>query len=120
MVLGEMDGPAALFSNVVGFPGQVTVGNVLAHRRRLAKAIGAQESNLTESYLRQKREFVEPVLIDHAPTKAHVFKGNEVNLFKILPALTHHEEDSGPYLTCGIAFCRDPDNGLSEYGRFTG
>jgi 2,5-furandicarboxylate decarboxylase 1 len=40
--LGEMDGPAALFSNVVGFPGQVTVGNVLAHRRRLAKAIGAQ------------------------------------------------------------------------------
>jgi 2,5-furandicarboxylate decarboxylase 1 len=53
--LGEIGGPAALFSNVVGFPGQVIIGNVLAHRRRLAKAIGAHESNLIESYIRQKK-----------------------------------------------------------------
>ncbi|MBI2319697.1 MAG: UbiD family decarboxylase, partial [Betaproteobacteria bacterium] len=28
-----------------------------------------------------------------------------------MPALTHHEKDASPYLTCAVTFARDPQSG---------
>ena len=46
--LGEKEGPAVLFKKVAGFPEKVIVGNVMGHRRRLAKALGVLEAELTK------------------------------------------------------------------------
>jgi 2,5-furandicarboxylate decarboxylase 1 len=38
----------------------------------------------------------------------------EVDLPAHLPALTHYERDSGPFLTCGMVSMRNPQNGFVE------
>ena len=55
-VIGEREGTAVLFKRVAGFPGKAVVGNVMGHRRRVAKALGVDEAELRDAYLKRKRE----------------------------------------------------------------
>jgi 4-hydroxy-3-polyprenylbenzoate decarboxylase len=52
--LGDQTGPAALFTHVEGFPGHVVAGNLMGHRRRVARALGVQEDQLAATYLERK------------------------------------------------------------------
>ncbi len=114
--LGEREGPAALFNNVAGFPGKVIIGNILGHRRRLAKALGVNKDDLTNAYLRRKNQGVPPVQVAEAPIMQVPIGVDQLNLLQILPALIHHERDTSPYLTCAVTFARDPENGRQSMG----
>jgi 2,5-furandicarboxylate decarboxylase 1 len=65
--LGEEGGPAALFTNVAGFPGKPIAGNILGHRRRLAKAFGVKDSELSDAFLERKVQRIAPVEVQHTP-----------------------------------------------------
>jgi 2,5-furandicarboxylate decarboxylase 1 len=114
--LGERDGPAALFRRIAGFPEKVIVGNVLGHRRRLARALGVPETELTETYLQRKKQRILPVPTTEAPSKEVHVRGEDVDLLSMLPALIHHEKDTSPYLTCAVTFARDPELGYQSMG----
>ena len=114
--LGEREGPAALFSRVAGFPGKVIVGNVLGHRRRIAKALGVNTDDVRNAYVRRKNQRVPPVLSTDAPISQVSIGVDQLNVSQILPALIHHERDTSPYLTCAVTFARDPENGHQSMG----
>lgn len=114
--LGERDGPAALFKNVAGFPDKAIVGNVLGHRRRVAKALGVPEGELTDTYLERKKQRMPPVLSADASLKKVHISGEKVDLLKALPALIHHEKDTSPYLTSAVTFARDPESDFQSMG----
>ena len=114
--MGEKDGPAALFCHIVGFPGKKIVGNVMGHRRRLAKAFGVPEDGLVDHYLQRKRDRIPSIEVKEAPIKQVTLRGDDANLLRILPALIHHEKDASPYLTCAVTFARDCETGRQSMG----
>ena len=114
--LGEEGGPAALFSNIAGFPGKVVAGNLLGHRRRIAMALGVPEKDVTPTYLLRKNQRISPKEVKKGPVTQISIQGEKVDLLKTLPALTHHEKDASPYLTCAVTFARDPETGRQSMG----
>ena len=115
-LLGEREGPAALFSKVRGYSGKPIAGNMVGHRRRLALSFGVPEDELTATYLERKNGRIPPVFIQEAPVKQTSFPPEEIDLLQILPALTHHEKDASPYVTCAVTFARDIQTGRQSMG----
>ncbi len=115
-LLGEREGPAALFRNVRGFPGQNVAGNLLGHRRRIAQALGVREEEIAETYVARKNRRVPPVLVPDGPVLQVSLPTREIDLPLLLPAFTHHERDASPYLTCAVTFARDPETGRQSMG----
>jgi 2,5-furandicarboxylate decarboxylase 1 len=114
--LGEGPGHAALFKDVEGFPGCLIAGNLLGHRRRIALAFGVEKEEVASTYLTRKHHRVPPVLVNDGPLKEITVDSGSVDLLQILPALTHHEKDASPYLTCAVSFAKDPESGKQSMG----
>jgi len=116
--LGEKEGPAALFTNIKGFPGHTITGNLMGHLRRVAVTFGVQEDKLVTTYMERKNHPISPVFVDKAPVKEITINDSEADLLRILPALTHHEQDVSPYLTCAVTFAKDPETGDQSMGMY--
>jgi len=106
--------PAVLFPRVAGYPGKAIVGNILGHRRRLAKVMGVAERDVIDAFIKRKKNRISPKIVTDAPVKQVECKG--VDLFGTLPALIHHEKDTSPYLTCAVTFAKDPETGGQSMG----
>lgn len=109
------DAPALLFHHIVGHPGWRVAGNLIAHRRRLARAFDAAPEVLAETYLERKQRGIDPVTTRDAPVKEVVVTQGD-DLLGALPILTHHERDAGPYITTGVVLCHDPATGRRGMG----
>lgn len=109
------DGPAVLFDQVVGYPGVCVVGNLLASRRRLARALGTSEDRLAETWLQRTQHGIPTRRVGEAPVK-EVVSLLPQDLLACLPILTHHEKDGGPFITSGVVLCRDPSTGQRGMG----
>ena len=53
------NGPAVLFENVSGHPGARVVGNLVASRRRVARALDTTEAALATTYLQRTRQGID-------------------------------------------------------------
>ncbi|MFQ5857817.1 MAG: UbiD family decarboxylase [Anaerolineae bacterium] len=106
--------PAVLFEKVEGsdFP---VVSNILAHRPRLALALGVPGERLVGEFGTRLKRSVPPVVKPDAPFQENTLAGEEVDL-SCLPILTHFEQDGGPYLTAALVVARDPYSGVSTIG----
>lgn len=105
----DLDGPALLFTNVKGYEMPV-LGGLYGARRRIAQALGLNEDNLLQEYIKKEKQLLEPKLVADGPVKEVVWKGDDIDLFK-LPIITNFEKDAGPYITGGIQIARDPVSG---------
>jgi 2,5-furandicarboxylate decarboxylase 1 len=101
------NGPAVLFENVSGHPGARVIGNLIASRHRMARALGTTEHKLAETYLQRTRKGIAAVSTRQAPVKEVVHLA-PVDLLSLLPILTHYEKDGAPFITTGVVLCRDP------------
>lgn len=117
----EQDGrfPAVLFRRSAGsrFP---VVANIFSSYRRLGLAIGCtDQQQILHAYMQRERERVPTRTVSRAeaPVKEVVWTGDDVDLRK-LPIVTHHEHDSGPYITAGVLVIRDPSSGAYNAGVF--
>jgi 2,5-furandicarboxylate decarboxylase 1 len=110
-----LNGPAVLFENVSGHAGARVVGNLIASRRRMARALDTTENKLAETYLRRTRHGIAPIPARQAPVKEVVHRA-PADLLSLLPILTHYEKDGGPFITTGIVLCRDPKTGRRGMG----
>ncbi|MFQ5802598.1 MAG: UbiD family decarboxylase [Candidatus Methylomirabilales bacterium] len=106
--------PVVLFEKIEGsdFP---VVSNLLAHRPRLALALGVPEERLVGEFGARLKSSIHPVVRGDAPFQENTLVGDEVDLRR-LPVLTHFEQDGGPYLTAALVVARDPYSGVSTIG----
>lgn len=109
------NGPAVMFENVSGRPGARVIGNLIASRRRMARALGTSEDKLAETYLQRTRDGIAPVAARQAPVKEAVHLA-PLDLPSLLPILTHYEKDGAPFITTGVVLCRDPKTGRRGMG----
>lgn len=116
-LLREMpaNGPAVLFENVSRHPGARVVGNLVASRQRVARALDTSEAELNAIYLQRTRQGIAPILTTDAPVK-EVCHLAPLDLGSLLPVLTHYAGDGGPFITTGVVLCHDPVSGRRGMG----
>lgn len=108
--------PALSFERIKGHSMKV-VGNLVGTKKRLALAFGLRnEEKLLETYHKRRGTAGKPRRAKDGPVKEVVLKnGKRVDL-NSLPIPIYHEDDAGPYITCGILTARDPESGLRSMG----
>jgi 2,5-furandicarboxylate decarboxylase 1 len=108
--------PAVLFRSVRDYPGWSIVGNVFASRPAIAALLGVEVPRLAQEMARRLERPIDPVVVaGDAPAQERVLVGDEATLDR-LPIPTHHERDAGPYLSMGLAICKDPETGARNVG----
>ncbi len=100
-------GPVLLFENVDDYHMPVVVG-MDSTRSRVAMALGTSRNGLIDTYAAALREPLPPVHVDEGPVKERITLGDDVDLLRDLPVLTHYAEDGGPYITTGLVVAEDP------------
>lgn len=91
------------------------VVNVLSTRERLARGLGIAPDALGAVFGERVNHLIEPRHHADAPFEANVLEGEALDL-GVLPALTHFEQDGGPYITGGHVVARDPLTGIETIG----
>ncbi|MDP6559605.1 MAG: UbiD family decarboxylase, partial [Candidatus Binatia bacterium] len=104
---------ALYLDRVKGYPSGM-VGNLLGHRRRIALALGNPGDPVAE-YGERRKLLIPPVRVKEGPVQ-EVSHTKTIDLPGLVPALTHHDGDAGPYLTSAIAIARDPETGIPSCG----
>lgn len=117
-IAGHLEGePKAVLFTAAGPERVEVVGNVLASRTRLARALDISERDLLPEVLRRLRNPIAPVEIERgqAPVQAVILEGEEADL-TALPANLQHDLDGAPYISAGIDFSVNPANGWTNAG----
>ncbi|PLX39768.1 MAG: UbiD family decarboxylase [Deltaproteobacteria bacterium] len=109
-------GCAVLFENVKGYDRAKIAGNLFGSRKLAAVALETTEKDLAKTYIERKVQGLPPVDFKGAPPVQQVVIGEDIDLLKELPILTHHERDAAPYITSGLVVAKDPDGTKGALG----
>jgi 2,5-furandicarboxylate decarboxylase 1 len=101
--------PLLLFEKVKGHAMPVVV-NCYADRGRVARGFKVSKRDLTPRVAHAYQHPIPPIEVAKGPVQEEVYQGPEVDLQK-LPAMVYHDTDAAPYITAGIVFAKDPDDG---------
>ena len=112
-LLVKADKPV-LFERVRGFDFPV-VGGLYWNRRRIANALGWPEGELGVRFPLGMQRMVDPVWVDPAPCQEVVKTGDDVDL-TLLPIPFLGEKDGGPFISAGVMYARDVDQGCINAG----
>ena len=105
--------PALLFENVKGFSLPVVTGVLGASREVYALALES-ELNFEEVFKRWSRAQtnpISPVVVPSGPCQEVVYRGDEVDLFKLPVPVWTVPHDPAPYFTSPYVIARDPETG---------
>jgi len=105
----DMEGPALLFENVKGHSMPVA-GGLYSSRRLMLKALGTTEETAVGDYLKAMQNLSAPRLVESGPCKEVIKLGEQASLAD-LPIPTFCEQDSGPFITAGVAISKDAEEG---------
>lgn len=115
----------SLFRNLVGYPGFRLVSNILGSEQRILYFTGCVDRpdflKKWKRALERAKESLNTEIIDSAPFKENIMKGNEVDLLK-LPIPIHYKGDGSKlmrehYITSGLVVTRNPsDNSILNMG----
>jgi len=117
---------ALLFNNIKGYPGQRLLSNVLGPASPVHSLFSLATLHpkntpvleLIEWFGRKSNESIHPVLVDRAPCKENIWRGEEVDLLK-LPVPRIHGIDGGRFIgTWHIDVIKDPDTGWVNWGMY--
>ena len=107
-------GPAMLFNKVKGHPGARVAIGVLSSRKRAALLLGTEPERLGWHLMDALQHLIQPTAIKGiAPCQEAVHRADEpgFDLRRLVPAPTNTPEDAGPYVTMGLLYGKDPENG---------
>jgi 2,5-furandicarboxylate decarboxylase 1 len=109
--LDVMEQPAVFFHKVKGYEIPI-VGNLLGTLRRNAIALNTSPPESRSIITKALENPIPPIIIKQSPVKEIKYLNQDkIDLLKLLPVLTHTEQDGGPYITAGIWLVRDPESG---------
>lgn len=95
-------GPAILFENVKGYPDKRIVTNLFASRERVARMFGAENSReFKQKLLHALHNPLPPRLVDNAPCQEVVATGDDIDVWKVVPMISHTVHDPGRTLGGG-------------------
>ncbi|MBI2848626.1 MAG: UbiD family decarboxylase [Chloroflexi bacterium] len=118
--------PAILFDQITDYPaGFRQIFGMLGSLKRVALALGMPLNypslmDFVQAYREKTREvkLIPPRIVDTGPVMEKVFKGPDVNLFK-MPIPRLHELDGGRYMgTAHLVITQDPDTGWVNFGTY--
>lgn len=102
------------FHSVLGYPAWSILGNLFADRQTIARYLGIEPARLSAEFARRLEHPIPPVLVDDGPVQARQV-ASDAGLDAV-PLPTLHERDAAPYISLGVAICRDPDTGSQNIG----
>ncbi|MFQ5915866.1 MAG: UbiD family decarboxylase [Nitrospinota bacterium] len=108
--------PVVFFEQVRGSELPVVM-NVHAQRRYLAAALGVDEQDFLEEYIRRETARIPPVMVETGPVKEFIQRGEDVDV-TALPVITHNALDDAPYITMGVAITKNPVTGKRNVGLY--
>lgn len=105
--------PVIRFTNIKGYPGYELVTNIMGSYRRIAFALGCDETELRKRWTNIIRSDAQPEVASRGSGYT-IVEGSQVNLFS-LPVPKHYKQDGsktghGRYITSGLAVTRNPDD----------
>lgn len=112
--------PALLFENVKGFSIPVVTGVLGASRQVYAIALET-ELNFEEIFRRWSRaqsDPLPPVSVQAGPCQEVVYRGDEVDLYKLPVPIWTVLHDPAPYFTSPYVIGRDPETGARNMGTY--
>jgi len=92
--------PALLFNNIRGYKNPI-ISNILGTYRRLALALGVDERDLINQYLRRRDNLLPPKLVEDGPVKEVIIKDSKIE--NIRQAKTDVDQIKQG-VECGITF----------------
>ncbi len=108
-------GPAMMFNAVKGYPGSRVLIGMFASRQRAAALLGVSSPELGKFMNKAVNNLLAPVMVskEQAPCQEVVHLADEANfdIRTLIPAPTNTPEDAGPYITMGLVYGADPENG---------
>ena len=107
-VLRNYPKDTVIIKNVKGFDMPIISG-ICNTREKIAESINCEVSEITEKIIEATDN---PIKVDKF-TDFSEYDTMEINLDKI-PILTHYKRDGGKYITAGVVFARDPENGIQN------
>jgi len=112
----QTHGPALLFERIKGHSMKLA-GNLVGTKKRLALAFGLTgEEKLLATYRKRRAATIKPRRVKDGPVKEVIIRDSKKIDLNALAIPTYHEEDGGPYITCGILTSKDPVTGLRSMG----
>jgi 2,5-furandicarboxylate decarboxylase 1 len=115
---GVLDGnPRAVLFKAAGPEKAELVGNVMGSRKRLARALGADERTLLGTLAQRLAKLHPPVKVSsqQAPVQQVVLKDDDADLCA-LPVHLQHGADGAPYISAGIDYALFPGSGFTNVG----
>jgi UbiD family decarboxylase len=115
---GVLDGnPRAVLFKSVGPEKAELVGNVMGSRKRLARALDADERSLLGTLSQRLNKLHPPVKVSsqQAPVQQVVLKDDDADL-TALPVHLQHGADGAPYISAGIDYALFPGSGFTNVG----
>lgn len=102
-----------LFNNVRGYDAPVITG-LAGTRERMARSLSLTVEELMERFNNALSSTTPCRIVpsEGLAIKDNIYIGKDVNIEEILPACTHHEKDSGKYITAGMLIVKDPETGI--------
>ncbi|AMN47683.1 4-hydroxy-3-polyprenylbenzoate decarboxylase [Steroidobacter denitrificans] len=111
-------GPAVLFENIKGYPGQRIFGNPFSTNERVCKLFGASDlKNLKHAGLSAFKSPVSAKEIGAAPSQEVVIRGEEVDVLSAMPIPTYTETDPGRILGGLVLLSGDDIGSCLSYKR---
>ncbi len=117
---------ALLFNNIKGYPGHRLMANIIGPSQPVhsvfALATGHPKDtsvlDLIDWFGRMSNECIHPVIVDSAPCKENILKGEDIDLFRF-PVPRIHGIDGGRFVgTWHIDVIKDPDTGWVNWGMY--
>lgn len=112
------EGPAMIFNNLKGFDKERVVIGLLASRKRVGLMLDTDPKTLGFYLGNAVKNPIPPIVIDNKGAKCqevvHYADEPGFDLRKLVPAPTNTEEDAGPFITMGMCYATDPENGDTD------
>jgi 4-hydroxy-3-polyprenylbenzoate decarboxylase len=111
-------GPAAMFTNVVGYEGAKVLIGLLSSRERVGYLLGEKPERLGFLLNESVEKPIPPVVTDDAnplcQEVVHLATDEGFDIRKLIPASMNTPIDGGPYITMGMAYGAHPETGETD------
>ena len=108
-------GPAMMFNNIKGFKDARVVIGMVGCRKRVAHLLDTTPDQLGFKMNQALANPIGPVMVsgEEAPCQevVHLASDPDFDIRKLIPAPTNTPEDAGPFITMGLVYAEDPQNG---------
>ena len=121
-VLGKSGGPAVVCENMKANNPTPMLTWMLGSWKRTCMALGtATREEAIEKVIRVSQDestWLEPVIVNTGPCKEIIIPGDEVDVWKQLPAIWGGELEYNAYITQGLTISKDPETGIRNAGTY--